>query len=126
GGAFFWELSSDRQAELIGATFNALNNGVQPPPPVVTTKPPPPVVTTKPPSPVTSKSSSSTKPTTINLIPTTTQSSNGGNVPQWQVGYLYAVNDLVMYEGIKYQCRQAHRSQSDWIPPLVLALWLPV
>ncbi|CAF4110390.1 unnamed protein product, partial [Rotaria sp. Silwood1] len=117
GGAFFWELSSDRQAELIGATFNALNNGVQPPPPVVTTKPP---------SPVTSKSSSSSKPTTIKLIPTTTQSSNGGNVPQWQVGYLYAVNDLVMYEGIKYQCRQAHRSQADWIPPLVLALWLPV
>ncbi|CAF5151555.1 unnamed protein product, partial [Rotaria sp. Silwood1] len=29
-------------------------------------------------------------------------------------------------EGIKYQCRQAHRSQADWIPPLVLALWLPV
>ncbi|CAF2959938.1 unnamed protein product [Rotaria sp. Silwood2] len=32
GGAFFWELSSDRQAELIDATFNALNNGIQPPP----------------------------------------------------------------------------------------------
>jgi chitinase len=28
GGAFFWELSSDRQTELIGATFNALRKGV--------------------------------------------------------------------------------------------------
>jgi chitinase len=28
GGAFFWELSCDRQAELIGATFNALNKGI--------------------------------------------------------------------------------------------------
>jgi chitodextrinase len=27
GGAFFWELSSDRQAELIGTTFNALSKG---------------------------------------------------------------------------------------------------
>ncbi|CAF1248336.1 unnamed protein product [Rotaria sp. Silwood1] len=35
-GAFFWELSSDRQAELIGATFNLLNNNIKPP---VTTNP---------------------------------------------------------------------------------------
>ena len=27
GGAFFWELSKDRQAELISATFNALYKG---------------------------------------------------------------------------------------------------
>lgn len=25
-GAFFWELSKDRQGELVGAVFNALNN----------------------------------------------------------------------------------------------------
>lgn len=30
GGAFFWELSSDRQVELIGATFNALFKGSLP------------------------------------------------------------------------------------------------
>jgi hypothetical protein len=30
GGVFFWELSSDRQAELIGATFNTLNKGIFP------------------------------------------------------------------------------------------------
>ncbi|CAF0868601.1 unnamed protein product [Rotaria sp. Silwood1] len=107
GGGFFWELSSDRQAELIGLTYNALNNGVEP-------------------SSTTASASSSNSPTTINNVKTTTQSSTQGIIRQWQTNYAYSVNDLVMYQGKIYKCRQGHRSQLDWIPPDVLALWLPI
>ncbi|CAF1325319.1 unnamed protein product [Rotaria sordida] len=107
GGAFFWELSSDRQTELIGATFNVLNNGVKPP-----------VVT----------SSSSTKPSiTIKVTTTTTtQSTNPGNASEWKPHHSYLVNDQVKYQGKTYRCRQAHTSLPDWIPSVVPALWLMV
>ncbi|CAF3533061.1 unnamed protein product [Rotaria sp. Silwood1] len=78
GGAFFWELSSDRHTELIGATFNVLNNGVQP-------------------SPATTSALSSTNSNTIISV-TTTQSSNQGNTPQWKVDYLYLVIFMVVIQ----------------------------
>ncbi|CAF4871587.1 unnamed protein product, partial [Rotaria sp. Silwood1] len=105
GGGFFWELSSDRQAELIGLTYNALNNGVEP-------------------SPTTTSASSSNSSTTINSVTTTTQSSTQGIIRQWQTNYAYSVNDLVMYQGRIYKCLQAHRSSPNTKPSKTPTLWL--
>lgn len=41
----------------------------------------------------------------------------------WTNGVAYAVADPVRYKGAIYLCVQAHRSQSDWSPPVVPALW---
>ncbi|CAF1395041.1 unnamed protein product [Rotaria sordida] len=113
-GAFFWELSGDRQAELISATFNSLNNGVQP------------SLTTSASSTIITDRSSSTNPsTTINLM-TTSESSNQGNTSEWKPYHSYLVNDQVTYKGIRYRCRQAHTSLPDWMPPVVPALWLQI
>ena len=41
----------------------------------------------------------------------------------WTKDLSYAVADPVIYDGAIYLCVQAHRSQSDWSPPVVPALW---
>lgn len=41
-----------------------------------------------------------------------------------KAGVAYKINDVVMYLGKKYKCRQAHTSQVGWQPPNVPALWL--
>lgn len=41
----------------------------------------------------------------------------------WQVGVSYNVDDTVSYEGVTYECLQAHSSQSDWDPASEEALW---
>jgi hypothetical protein len=43
---------------------------------------------------------------------------------EWKVGVAYKINDVVMYLGKKYKCRQSHTSQVGWQPPNVPALWL--
>ncbi len=48
------------------------------------------------------------------------------DIPEWKVGVSYSVGDKVIYDGVTYECRQAHTSQSDWTPPKTLALWLPI
>jgi hypothetical protein len=45
------------------------------------------------------------------------------NTPPWIVGKFYHANDLALFNGKMYQCRQQHTSQSDWIPTLTPALW---
>lgn len=107
GGAFFWELSSDRQSELIGATYNALTSGGRPPtsPPQSTSNGP------QPPSTSTSG---------------TTKSSPQGNASEWKPYTAYSAGQTVTYQGITYSCRQAHTSLPDWLPPVVPALWLQV
>src|SRR5690349_11855314 len=47
----------------------------------------------------------------------------------WAVGVAYHVGDEVTYQDAThpnhlYKCQQAHTSQSDWIPPVVPALWI--
>lgn len=42
---------------------------------------------------------------------------------QWAVDVAYSVGDEVEYEGIRYECIQAHTSIATWIPPNVPALW---
>lgn len=45
------------------------------------------------------------------------------NLRPWTNGVSYAVADSATHEGAVYLCVQAHRSQSDWSPPVVPALW---
>ncbi len=44
-------------------------------------------------------------------------------LPAWANATGYAVDDVIVYRGSTYVCRQAHRSQSDWTPPVTPALW---
>ncbi|KDR70428.1 hypothetical protein GALMADRAFT_884972 [Galerina marginata CBS 339.88] len=45
------------------------------------------------------------------------------HAPCWEPGTEYTYNDVVEYEGHRYKIVQPHRSQSDWTPPIVPALW---
>ena len=44
-------------------------------------------------------------------------------LPAWAPGVAYAVGDSASYNGLYYQCRQAHTAQVGWEPPKVYALW---
>ena len=44
--------------------------------------------------------------------------------PTWASGTAYVIGDLRDYGGTLYRCVQAHRSQLDWTPPVVAALWV--
>ncbi|UJW31370.1 lytic polysaccharide monooxygenase [Saccharothrix sp. AJ9571] len=44
----------------------------------------------------------------------------------WAAGTTYRVGDQVTFDGVTYQCRQAHTTITGWEPPVVPALWLPV
>jgi len=44
-------------------------------------------------------------------------------VPTWTPGVAYTVGDSASYNGLYYQCRQAHTAQVGWEPPKVYALW---
>lgn len=47
-------------------------------------------------------------------------------VPAWAPNTAYAIGAQVSYQGILYQCRQAHTSLVTWEPPNTPALWLEV
>jgi len=47
------------------------------------------------------------------------------NYPLWAVGVSYAVDDVVIFQNIGYECIQAHVSQDAWAPPATPALWTP-
>ena len=40
--------------------------------------------------------------------------------------HAYSVGDVASYDGVLYRVEQAHRSQADWTPDKVPALWAPV
>jgi chitin-binding protein len=44
----------------------------------------------------------------------------------WAANTYYAVGARVTYNGLSYQCRQAHTSLPGWEPPNAAALWLQV
>lgn len=46
------------------------------------------------------------------------------SAPPWEPYKNYAAGDMASYNGIDYQCRQAHMSLPGWEPPNVPALWL--
>ena len=107
----FWELSSDRNIELVGATFVALTNGQTPPPPPVTN-----LSTAATPSTAQTMPSGSTASTTTNQAPS-------GNAPPWQTYTQYNVGDQVTYDNKTYRCIQSHTSLPGWMPAIVPALW---
>ena len=45
-------------------------------------------------------------------------------VAAWAAYTAYKIGDLVTYNGVTYECRQAHTSQVGWEPDRVPALWL--
>jgi len=45
---------------------------------------------------------------------------------EWVAGEQVEVGTRRTYEGILYECRQAHVTQSDWTPPATPALWAVV
>lgn len=47
-------------------------------------------------------------------------------IPTWQPNTSYAVGADVLYNGIEYQCIQAHTSEVGWEPPNTPALWQPI
>lgn len=46
--------------------------------------------------------------------------------PEWQEGEDVDGDIVRAFDGSLYRLRQAHRTQSDWTPPQVPALWLRV
>ncbi|MEV0353591.1 carbohydrate-binding protein [Nonomuraea sp. NPDC050680] len=46
--------------------------------------------------------------------------------PAWTAWTAYAVGTRVTYNGVDYECIQAHTSQPDWTPDAVPALWKTV
>ncbi len=93
-GAMFWELSSDRNSELIGATFRALNNDLKP----------------------SSESIPSINQTKSSSPPTS-------EYPIWETNKDYKFGDYVSYENQTYTCLVAHTSLPGWTPYAVPALW---
>jgi Carbohydrate-binding module family 5/12 len=47
-------------------------------------------------------------------------------VAAWTPGVHYSVGDSASYNGLEYQCRQAHTAQTGGEPPKVYALWLRI
>ncbi len=47
-------------------------------------------------------------------------------VPAWAPNTAYAVGAQVTYQGVLYQCQQAHTSIVTWEPPNTPALWLVI
>jgi hypothetical protein len=45
---------------------------------------------------------------------------------EWTAGVAYKTGDEVTYQGKLYRCLQAHTAIVTWLPPNVLALWLPI
>lgn len=68
-------------------------------------------------------------PAQVTHVVTNAPTSAKVSVPQmfmaraWTNGVAYAVADPVTHGGAIYLCVQAHRSQNDWSPPVVPALW---
>jgi chitinase len=51
---------------------------------------------------------------------------SAANRGAWAPNTAYAIGDTVTYNGLTYQCIQAHTSLTGWEPPNVPALWTPV
>jgi endoglucanase Acf2 len=69
-----------------------------------------------------------TAPTTMpptTTPPTTTPPTTTPAGASWAANTAYAAGAVVTYNGVRYQCRQAHTSIAGWEPPNVLSLWLP-
>ncbi|HWS37775.1 MAG TPA: lytic polysaccharide monooxygenase [Actinoplanes sp.] len=57
--------------------------------------------------------------------PTPTTAPTSGTTT-WAAGTAYPVGARVTYNGVTYQCRQAHTALAGWEPPYTAALWSAV
>jgi hypothetical protein len=101
----FESLVHDGDPRSAGITLSPFGAAGTPAPP---TNPPP---TTNPPPPT-------------NPPPTTNPPPAAGGT--WAPNVAYPTGQTVTYNGLRYQCRQAHTSIPGWEPPNVPALWLPI
>lgn len=46
--------------------------------------------------------------------------------PNWAAATSYAAGDRVRYDGVLYNCLQAHTAQADWTPIAAPSLWAKV
>jgi hypothetical protein len=51
---------------------------------------------------------------------------DAAEVLEWIAGEQVHVGTRRVYDGVEYECLQAHVTQSDWTPPAVPALWRAV
>ncbi|CAF1092963.1 unnamed protein product [Rotaria sordida] len=114
-GAMFWELSTNRNYELIHVTFKTLNNDM---PALSESNPPIESIS----STIEADSINSTSIVSI----TSTEELNSNNNSVWEIHKDYKVDDRVTFENQTYQCILAHKSSSHWTPFTITALWQPV
>ena len=57
------------------------------------------------------------------LVPALFQRVVEPGTPNWVAGVAYQINDTAIYEGVSYDCIQAHTSQVGWEPPNEPSLW---
>jgi hypothetical protein len=76
------------------------------------------------PTPTVTATATATAPRARPTVRPTVRPTPTASIQAWQEWKAYAVNTLVTYGGVTYQCRQAHTSQPNWQPPNVPALWL--
>jgi len=58
--------------------------------------------------------------------PTTTTTAPPPSSGSWAPGTAYRIGDRVTFNGLSYQCRQAHTAITGWEPPNAQSLWLQV
>jgi len=45
---------------------------------------------------------------------------------EWSATGVYAIDDVVVYNGVNYRCIQAHTANAEWTPSAVPALWTAI
>lgn len=107
-GAMFWELSSDRNSELIDATYEVLNNDVRP-----SLDANPPIEITNQTVPMTTRKTVSTK-------------AKKDKYPVWIEFKDYKFGEYISYDSKIYRCIVTHQSLPGWTPFAVRSLWKPL
>ena len=102
---FFWDLSADRKAELVGTTFDALTDGVLPSNSLYTGR---------------------NYPTSKLKTKRAMQQPEQDDASDWGSNKPYSVGEQVTYEGKTYRCRHGHTSSLNRIPSAVPVLWSKV
>ena len=119
-----WNIGDTAMAFYNCVDVNIGGSGSAPAPAPTTAAP-----TTAPTAPAPTKAPT-TAPTTAAPTKAPTAAPTGTKPPatgrEWAPGVAYRVGDVVTYDGVSYECRQAHQSIRSWEPSIfTLALWLP-
>jgi chitinase len=101
-GVMFWELSGDRQHELIDVAFERLNND--------------------------NNNNNNKQKNSERPLPNVTRTSPSTEthvyvLVEWQVHRNYTAGERIVYDDKIYQCVLSHRSLPGWTPSVVPALW---